>query len=77
MALGKSTTLKSSMVRLGRRTLFFDVKKSEGNKKFLKITESRFMGEGKERVYNSIVLFPDGVDVFRQAFENMSSLLGK
>ena len=77
MTKGKSATLKSSMVRFGRRTLFFDVKKSPENKKFLKITESRFMGEGKDRVYNSIILFPDGIDQFRQTFEVMTSFLGK
>ena len=42
-------SIKSSMLRAGKKTYFFDVKLSQNNKKYLKITESSFEGEGKER----------------------------
>ncbi len=66
MTAGKSIKIESSHVRFGRRTYFFDINQSKNEKKYLKITESQFMGEGKERVYNSFVLFPDDVKEFQK-----------
>lgn len=51
--------VKTSMLRAGKRTYFFDVKLASNNKKYLKITESAYEGEGKERKYNSFLLFPE------------------
>ncbi len=61
-----SKSVKSLMLKAGKRTYFFDVKLSANNKKYLKITESAFEGEGKERKYNSFLLFPDQVAPFQQ-----------
>lgn len=54
------------MLRSGKRTYFFDIKQSVNNKKYLKITESTYEGEGKERRYNSFLLFPDQIQNFQQ-----------
>jgi hypothetical protein len=69
--MGTSKTLKSSQLRCGKRTYFFDVKASAKNQKFLKITESKFEGEGKERKYNSFILFPDNVKDFQTRLQEV------
>ena len=71
MTTGKSNKIKSSHVRFGRRTYFFDVNQNTNDKKYLKITESKFMGEGKDRIYNSFLLFPEDVQEFRKNLEEM------
>lgn len=70
-------TVKSSMLRAGKRTFFFDVKLASNNKKYLKITESSFEGEGKERRYNSFLLFPEQVVDFQQRLTEISTFLAK
>ena len=72
MTNGKSNKINSSHVRFGRRTYFFDVNE-KNDKKYLKITESKWMGEGKERIYNSFFLFPEDVAGFQQ---NLSEVAG-
>ena len=54
--MGKRTTIKSARIRAGKRTFFFDVNVSANDKKYLKITESRFVEDGKDRIYNSFIL---------------------
>lgn len=63
MTKGKSNKIRSTHVRFGRRTYFFDVNQ-KNDKKYLRITESKFMGEGKDRIYNSLILFPENVQDF-------------
>ncbi len=70
-------TVKSSMLRAGKKTYFFDVKLASNNKKYLKITESSFEGEGKERKYNSFLMFPETVVDFQQRLEEISNHLGQ
>lgn len=53
--------LKSSVLKAGKRTFFFDVNLASSNKRYLKITESRFEGEGQDRKRNSLILFPEDV----------------
>jgi len=67
--------IKSSHIRFGRRTYFFDVNCAINNKKYLKITESKFMGEGKDRVYNSFLLFPEDIVSFQKSFEEIVGYL--
>ncbi len=59
--------ITSSHVRFGRRTYFFDVNQGQNSQKYLRITESKFMGEGKERVYNSFFLFPEELEQFQDS----------
>lgn len=73
MTRGKSTKIKSSHIRFGRRTYFFDVNESENQKRYLKITESQFLGEGKDRIYNSFILWPQDVENFQK---NLSEVVG-
>lgn len=70
-------TVKSSMLRAGKRTFFFDVRLASNNKKYLKITESTFEGEGKERRYNSFLLFPENVVDFQQRLTEISNYLAQ
>lgn len=62
----KNQSVKSLMLKAGKRTYFFDVKVASNNSKYLKITESSFEGEGLVRRYNSFLLFPDQVTNFQQ-----------
>lgn len=77
MDKSKKQTVKSSMLRAGKRTFFFDVKLASNNKKYLKITESSFEREGKERRYNSFLLFPENVVDFQQRLTEISNFLGQ
>jgi hypothetical protein len=70
-----SKAVKSLMLKSGKRTYFFDVKVSANNNKYLKITESTFEGEGKERRYNSFLLFPDQVTNFQQRLTEIAGEL--
>ncbi|MBI2442653.1 MAG: DUF3276 family protein [Candidatus Levybacteria bacterium] len=75
--MAKSNTIKSSHVRFGRRTYFFDINLSANNKKYLKITESKFLGEGKDRQYNSFILFPEDVVEFEKNLKEMAGSLSE
>lgn len=70
-------TVKSSMLRAGKRTFFFDIKLASNDKKYLKITESAFEGEGKERRYNSFLLWPENISDFQQRLTEVSEVLGQ
>jgi Protein of unknown function (DUF3276). len=63
-------------VRFGNRTYFFDVKLADNGKNFLRITESKFFGEGKDRQYNSFILFPENVTEFQKTLKKAELSLG-
>jgi hypothetical protein len=71
--MGKSTTISSTHVRFGKRTYFFDINETENKTKYLKITESQFLGEGKERKYNSFILFPDDLGSFQKSLADAAT----
>ena len=48
----KNQSLKSSKFRIGKRTFFFDVNVASNDSKYLRVTESRFVEEGKDRIRN-------------------------
>lgn len=75
MTQGKSNKIRSSHVRFGRRTYFFDVNE-KNEKKYLRITESQFMGEGKDRIYNSFILWPQDVENFQKNLSEVAGYLG-
>jgi hypothetical protein len=62
---------QSSQVRAGSRTYFFDVEKTSEGNKYLRITESRFIGEGKDRERNAIVVFPEHAGEFLSTVSEM------
>lgn len=51
------SSVRSSKFRIDKRTFFFDVNVASNNKKYLKVTQSRFVEEGKDRVRNSPFFF--------------------
>lgn len=66
----------STQVRAGSRTYFVDIETArEGGKRYLKITESRFKGEGGKRERTSIIVFPEHVREFAQAVSEMAAKL--
>lgn len=73
--MGTSSRIQSSHIRFGKRTFFFDVHQSASNKKFLRVTQSQFNGEGKDRTYSSFVLFPDDIQVFQKTMEEAAGAL--
>lgn len=70
-------SLKSSILKNGKRTFFFDVYLAKNNKKYLKLTESRFVGEGQDRVKNSFILFEDSIQNFQSRFNEMVGYLSQ
>src|SRR5688500_12623437 len=54
-AMAYDGTSASKQIRAGASTYFLDIEEARNGKKYLRITESRFMGEGKERERSSIV----------------------
>lgn len=80
--MDQTTKIKSSVLRMGAKTFFFDVNVASNdkqsfssNKRYLKITESRFTGEGKDRVRNSVVLFPENIQDFEKSLKEMIGYL--
>lgn len=67
--------VKSSVLKCGKRTYFFDVNLALNNKKYLKITESKFEGEGQERKRNSFLLFPEDAINFQGRLNEIVSHL--
>ena len=65
----------SRTIRSGGRTLFLDVEKTKESKPYLRITESRFKGEGKERERSSIFVFSEDAEEFAQVVSEMKKLL--
>ena len=62
-------------VKAGSRTYFFDLKQTKDGKPYLVISESRYMGEDKDRVRSSLVVFPDHVQDFLNATQEMVNRL--
>ena len=43
-------SVKTSMLKCGKRTYFFDINLASNNKRYLRVTESRFQEEEKDRI---------------------------
>ncbi len=67
---------ESKQVRAGNRTYFIDIETSKEGKRYLRITESRFKGEGSKRERTSIAVFPQEADEFANAVFEMAAKLG-
>lgn len=60
-------TVKTSTLKCGRRTYFFDVNLSKNNSKYLKISETQMpKEEGGEVKRNSFLLFGEDAGHFHQ-----------
>lgn len=77
MEKSNKQTVKSSTLRAGKRTFFFDVRLASNNKKYLKITESAYEGEGKERRYNSFLLWPENIVDFQTQLTEAGNFLAQ
>ena len=66
-----TNNIKSSILKMGAKTIFFDVNLAANDKKYLKITESRFTGEGNDRVRSSVVLFPENIEGFEKGLKEV------
>lgn len=75
--IGKSfaNKIKSSKFRIGANTFYFDVNLAANNQKYLKVTESRYMGEDEDRIRNSVVIFPEQVADFQKNLKEMIGYL--
>lgn len=69
-------SVKSSVLKCGKRTFFFDVNLASNNKKYLKITESQFVAEGQDRKRNTFLLFPEDLKNFQSTLVALSADLG-
>ena len=63
---------ESETVKAGARTYFFDIQKTKDDKTYLTISESRFMGEGKDRERNTITVFPEQIEAFAKTLYRMA-----
>ncbi|KKR58953.1 MAG: hypothetical protein UU05_C0054G0006 [Candidatus Curtissbacteria bacterium GW2011_GWA1_40_47] len=70
-----TNNIKSSILKMGAKTIFFDVNLAANDKKYLKITESRFTGEGNDRVRSSVVLFPENIEGFEKGLKEVVGYL--
>jgi len=70
-----ANNIKSSILKMGAKTIFFDVNLAANDKKYLKITESRFTGEGNDRVRSSVVLFPENIEGFEKGLKEVVGYL--
>ena len=70
-----NSKIKSSTLKAGKRTFFFDVNVASNDTKYLKITQSTFVEEGKDRIRNSVVLFPEDVVKFQDALKESAGFL--
>ena len=72
---GFNNRVKSSMLRMGAKTIFFNVNLASNNRKYLQICETRYMGEGKDRVRSSVVLFPEQIEEFQKGLKDIIGYL--
>ena len=68
-------SVKSDMIRCGKRTYFFDVKVASNNDRYLKITETRLLEEGEPRKRSMVMIFPEDIDRFKSVLNQVSKLL--
>ena len=66
----------SARLRAGSRTYFVDIDKTTEGKPYLRISESRFKGEGSQRERNSIVVFPEKAREFAKVVAEQAAKLG-
>jgi hypothetical protein len=69
----KGAPLFTSKFSQGRRTFFFDVKKSKSEKPFLKITSSSIKGEEKQRT--NLMVFDNEIPEFCQSVMDAANFI--
>ncbi|EKD90349.1 MAG: hypothetical protein ACD_31C00008G0021 [uncultured bacterium] len=61
----KKQPIKSSVLKCGKKTYFFDIYLASNDKKYIKINESSFVGENGERKRNTFLLFQEDLVNFQ------------
>lgn len=72
---GVRPSIKSSKFRIGKKTFFFDVNVASNDARYLRVTESRFIEEGKDHIRNTVIIFPEDVKDFQANMKEMVGLL--
>lgn len=67
----------SRIVKAGSKTYFFDLKQTKEGKTYLIITESRFKKEGEARERAALIVFPEHIQEFVAAIQEMTKRLGE
>lgn len=70
-----ATDQESKQVKASGRTYFFDINKTNEEKAYMRITESR-KGEGEKWKRSSVVIFPEDAKAFVDAVNEMVTKLG-
>jgi hypothetical protein len=61
----KKQPVKSSILKCGKRTYFFDVREASNNSKYLTITESSFGKDPNDRKRNTFLMFSEDLKNFQ------------
>jgi hypothetical protein len=64
--------VKSSILKCGKRTYFFDVREASNNSKYLTITESSFGKDPNDRKRNTFLMFSDDLKNFQNRLSEIS-----
>jgi len=65
----------SRQIRAGSRTYFVDLDQTKEGKRYLRITESRFKGDEKERERQSLIVFAEDAQAFADAIGELVARL--
>lgn len=68
--------LYNEKVQAGKKTYYMDVRKTSNNKMYVSITESYTDQDGNKK-NNRITIFPEHIDTFANAFENIQNFINK
>lgn len=69
--MSEQTSVKSKTIKNGSLTYFIDIPLTKNGEKYLKITASRYMGQGKESQRSQILIFAKTVAEFRKAVDEV------
>jgi hypothetical protein len=67
--------IKSSVLKCGKRTFFFDIYPTSNGSRYLKVTESSLVGESNERKRNTFLMFQKDAQDFQTRLSEMVSEL--
>ena len=69
----RKAPVKSSTLKLGRQIIFFDVNVAKNSRKYLKISESHYIGDNGETKRSTFVLFPDQLKDFQSRLNEIAT----
>lgn len=69
----KKPALKSSILKCGKRTYFFDLRLAANNSKYLTVTESSFIKDSQDRKRNTFLLFANDIQNFQNKLSELTA----